>query len=87
MEAYEIHIPHLYIVISSENGGHTERIDMSIHAKEHHDNFSRFLYMVEINLIHEDTAYAGQRRSRIYFFFRTLLYDENNVRKWAIFLP
>ena len=75
MKAYEIHIPRLCIVISNENSGHTEIIDMNIHAEVHHDNFSRVLYMVEINLIHEDTACVGQRRSRIYCIFRTLLYE------------
>ena len=76
MEAYEIHIPHLCIVISNENGGHTEIIDMSIHAEAHHDNFSRVLYMVDINLIHDDTACVGQRMSRIHCIVRTLLYEE-----------
>ena len=73
MEAYEIHIARLCIVISNENSGHTEIIDMSIHAEVHHDNFSRVLYMVEI---HEDTTCVGQRRSRIHCIFRTLLYEE-----------
>ena len=40
---------------------------MSIRAEVHHDNFSCVLYMVEINLIHEDIACAGQRRSRILY--------------------
>ena len=76
MEAYQIHIPHLYTMIWNDNGGHTKIFYMGIHAEAHHDNFSRVLYMVEITWIHEDTACVEQRKSRIYCIFRTLLYEE-----------